>query len=76
MNAERLVLVDECTRLQRILQHENERFQGPLDKLAANGTSLPFILFIGNHSSGKSSFINYLLNRKIQITGIVLTQSM
>ena len=30
----------------------------------------PTILFLGNHSSGKSTFINYLLGRQVQKTGI------
>ncbi len=29
--------------------------------------------WIGNHSSGKSSFINYVLQRKIQVTGVAPT---
>jgi Dynamin family len=30
-------------------------------------------LFVGNHSSGKSSFINYLLGREVQTTGVAPT---
>jgi len=37
------------------------------------GTSLPFCLLVGNHSSGKSSFINYVLNRNIQKAGVAPT---
>ena len=33
----------------------------------------PTILFLGNHSSGKSTFINYLLGDKLQKTGIAPT---
>ena len=32
--------------------------------------SLPFCLLVGNHSSGKSSFINYILQRDIQKAGV------
>eukprot|EP00996_Jenningsia_fusiforme_P007219 NODE_966_length_1789_cov_26.352874_g852_i0.p1 GENE.NODE_966_length_1789_cov_26.352874_g852_i0~~NODE_966_length_1789_cov_26.352874_g852_i0.p1 ORF type:complete len:531 (+),score=98.53 NODE_966_length_1789_cov_26.352874_g852_i0:70-1662(+) len=35
--------------------------------------SLPMVLLLGNHSSGKSSFINYLLNQKEQATGVAPT---
>ena len=35
--------------------------------------SLPFCLLVGNHSSGKSSFINYLLQRNIQKAGVAPT---
>ena len=37
------------------------------------GTSLPFCLLVGNHSSGKSSFINYVLRRDIQKAGVAPT---
>ena len=37
------------------------------------GTSLPFCLLVGNHSSGKSSFINYVLKRNIQKAGVAPT---
>ena len=37
------------------------------------GTALPFVLLLGNHSSGKSSFINYVLGRNIQTTGVAPT---
>ena len=36
-------------------------------------TLFPFVLLLGNHSSGKSSFVNYLLNRKIQAMGVAPT---
>jgi len=34
---------------------------------------LPFVLFVGNHSSGKSSFINYILQRNVQTAGVAPT---
>lgn len=34
---------------------------------------LPFVFLLGNHSSGKSSFINYVCQRKIQSTGVAPT---
>lgn len=36
-------------------------------------THLPMVMLLGNHSSGKSSFINYLLNCKEQETGVAPT---
>jgi GTP-binding protein EngB required for normal cell division len=33
----------------------------------------PIVLMLGNHSSGKSSFINYLLQQDIQTTGLAPT---
>ena len=30
-------------------------------------TPLPMVMLLGNHSSGKSTFINYLLNQKEQV---------
>ena len=37
------------------------------------GTALPFVLLVGNHSSGKSSFINYVLGRQVQTAGVAPT---
>ena len=36
-------------------------------------TKLPFVFCLGNHSSGKSSFVNYVLGRKVQNTGVAPT---
>ncbi len=33
-------------------------------------SGLPMVLFLGNHSSGKSSFINWLVGEELQRTGI------
>jgi len=38
-----------------------------------SNTQFPFVLLLGNHSSGKSSFINYLLGKKVQSTGVAPT---
>jgi len=43
----------------------------PRAKKAAAG--LPSVLFLGNHSSGKSSFINYLIGENLQKTGLAPT---
>merc|ERR1712151_1219932 len=51
----------------------NEKIRGPLAKVTDRGTSLPFVFLVGNHSSGKSSFVNYLLGRNIQTSGVAPT---
>ncbi|MEM9735734.1 MAG: dynamin family protein, partial [Pseudomonadota bacterium] len=33
----------------------------------------PLVLFLGNHSSGKSTFVNYLLGNEVQKTGVAPT---
>lgn len=43
------------------------RFVSPLRKTA------PMVMMLGNHSSGKSTLINYLVGREIQETGIAPT---
>ncbi len=43
-------------------------FERPPRPSEVNG--MPMVLFLGNHSSGKSSFINYLLGSSVQRTGI------
>ena len=50
-----------------------QQLRGPLAPESDRGTALPFVLTVGNHSSGKSSFINYVLGRKIQTTGVAPT---
>ncbi len=42
----------------------------PVDGEISGG---PLVLFVGNHSSGKSTFINYLLGEAIQRTGMAPT---
>jgi GTPase Era involved in 16S rRNA processing len=34
---------------------------------------LPFVFLLGNHSSGKSSFVNYICQRKVQTAGVAPT---
>ena len=50
----------------------NEAIMGPLEKRMAR-TVLPTVLVLGNHSSGKSSFINQLAGRSLQETGVAPT---
>lgn len=52
----------------------NERILGPLERRPfTEGVPLPVVLLLGNHSSGKSSFINYVLGREVQTTGVAPT---
>jgi GTPase SAR1 family protein len=46
-------------------------FQGRPSEAALNDT--PMILMIGNHSSGKSSFINHFIGQDVQLTGMAPT---
>ena len=52
----------------------NLRLLGPLDRRPfTEGVPLPVVLVLGNHSSGKSSFINYVVGREVQATGVAPT---
>jgi len=51
----------------------NSQLRGPLAKNSDRGTSLPFVFLVGNHSSGKSSFVNYVLGRPVQTAGVAPT---
>jgi len=66
-------IVDHCLSLRKSLQPINDRFAGPLEKSSQKNTILPFVFLLGNHSSGKSSFINYVLQRKVQTAGVAPT---
>ena len=57
-----------------VLTPLNARLLGPLERSPfAEGIPLPFVLLLGNHSSGKSSFINFVLGRPVQVTRCVDT---
>jgi septin family protein len=66
-------VVEECIRLQRFIQQYSEKFSGPVSKSSIAAPTTPFVLLLGNHSSGKSSFINYIIQKKIQTTGVAPT---
>jgi len=51
----------------------NSSLLGPLSKDHQILTPLPFVLCIGNHSSGKSTFINHVVGRDVQVTGVAPT---
>lgn len=73
MNKSTNIIVDECNRIQGYVYSLNEKFSGPLQNDSIKCTRNPFVLLLGNHSSGKSSFINYLLQRPVQMTGVAPT---
>ena len=66
-------IVEECLRLRSSVQNINDAYKGPLDKNGVKNTILPFVFLLGNHSSGKSSFVNYVTGRKIQTAGVAPT---
>ena len=45
-------------------------YEYPLPTSSGEAIGQPTVLFLGNHSSGKSSFINHLLESEIQKTGL------
>ncbi|CAM9203809.1 unnamed protein product [Hapterophycus canaliculatus] len=70
-------IMDKCEELHaNVIQPLNDKSAGPLEKLNTGGyqsTKMPFVFVLGNHSSGKSSFINYVLGRNIQTAGVAPT---
>jgi len=61
--------------IETILRPINTRMQGPLEK-QSDGDALvpmPFVFLLGNHSSGKSTFINHVYGRQVQTTGVAPT---
>lgn len=73
--------MDDLIWLEREVQAVYDRTLQPLaNRLAIelpvsgkDAAGLPTVLFLGNHSSGKSSFINYLIKTEIQKTGLAPT---
>lgn len=66
-------IIQDGIKLRSSIQTLNDKYRGPLDKTTQQNTVFPFVFLLGNHSSGKSSFVNYLLNRKVQATGVAPT---
>jgi hypothetical protein len=61
-----------------VLTPINKTYLGPLPRDANQEHSvarppMPLVFLLGNHSSGKSTFVNYLHGRKIQTTGVAPT---
>lgn len=71
----------DLVKLEREVQGLYDETLRPLaDRLATDLTrsphdvpGLPMVLFLGNHSSGKSSFINFLIGAERQKTGLAPT---
>jgi GTP-binding protein EngB required for normal cell division len=51
----------------------NEKLRGPLAKNSDQNTALPLVFLVGNHSSGKSSFVNFIMGRNVQTAGVAPT---
>lgn len=66
-------ILSRCDQLQQWLEPLNQRLRGPLEKCSDKAPLLPFVFLLGNHSSGKSSFINYVLGRNVQTAGVAPT---
>ena len=74
MDDPRPYVAEESLRLTRDkLMPLNQLVRGPLERRPDFRTPLPFVFILGNHSSGKSSFINFILQRKIQEAGVAPT---
>lgn len=58
---------------QDVIVPLNERMMGPLDHSATQITPMPMVFVLGNHSSGKSSFLNYVIGRDVQTEGLAPT---
>jgi len=66
-------VIEECKRLRKTLIPISDKYHGLMEQISSRNTLYPFVLLLGNHSSGKSSFINHILKRKVQTTGVAPT---
>jgi len=66
-------ILERCVELHGSIQPLNDSVKGPLGKSGDRTTKLPFVFLLGNHSSGKSSFINYVLKKQVQTAGVAPT---
>jgi predicted GTPase len=66
-------VLESCERLHGSIMPLNEKIRGPLAKNSNQNTAMPFVFLVGNHSSGKSSFVNYILGRPVQTAGVAPT---
>lgn len=73
----RLDLGDLERKVQTIGQNDlmplAEKYRFRLGRHTSGALGVPTVLMLGNHSSGKSSFINYLFGQDIQKTGVAPT---
>lgn len=66
-------VLDKCADLHSSIMPLNEKLRGPLAKNSDQSTSLPLVFLVGNHSSGKSSFVNHIMGRNVQTAGVAPT---
>jgi hypothetical protein len=66
-------VTEECFAIRGMVQELSDRVKGPLNIENDRSTFLPMIFLLGNHSSGKSSFINFVMGRDIQQCGVAPT---
>ena len=67
-------ILNRCAELYDSLTVLNEKLGGTVIPPSSDrATQLPFCLLVGNHSSGKSSFINYIMGTSIQKAGVAPT---
>lgn len=67
------MILEECYALRGRVRALNTRVKGPVGADTDRNTALPMVFLLGNHSSGKSSFINYVLQSRIQECGVAPT---
>ncbi len=66
--------LDAVERLRdQTLKPIADSFGFPLSKRTNSVSNIPTVLCLGNHSSGKSSFINHLIGSNVQATGVAPT---
>ena len=66
-------VLDTCANLHSSIMPLNEKLRGPLAKNSDQNTALPLVFLVGNHSSGKSSFVNFIMGRNVQTAGVAPT---
>ena len=67
-------ILNKCASLYHTLTELNDKLGGTaIPPPSDRATLMPFCLLVGNHSSGKSSFINYMLGENIQKAGVAPT---
>lgn len=66
-------VLEKCADLHGSIMPLNDKIRGPLAQNSNQGTALPLVFLVGNHSSGKSSFVNYVMGRDIQVAGVAPT---
>jgi hypothetical protein len=71
------LLAEVSREVQRIYQEAidplSEKYSFERRPSAGDISGPPMVLLLGNHSSGKSTFINYLLGSELQRTGVAPT---